>query len=102
MEPLREIRAVTFDVGGTLVDPWPSVGHVYAQVAANHGLRNLDPKKLDDQFALAWRSKSSFDYSRSAWAEMVAKTFSHWVEPGEHVPFFDELYERFAEPSSWR
>ena len=27
------IRAVTFDVGGTLIQVWPSVGHVYADVA---------------------------------------------------------------------
>jgi len=102
MEPLRNIKAVTFDVGGTLIDPWPSVGHVYAEIATRHGLRDLDPAKLNRQFALAWRSKTSFDYSRGAWAEMVAKTFSHCVEPGAQVPFFDELYERFAQPDAWR
>ena len=24
------VRALTFDVGGTLVEPWPSVGQLYA------------------------------------------------------------------------
>jgi hypothetical protein len=31
-----EIRAVSFDVGGTLIEPWPSVGRAYAEVAARH------------------------------------------------------------------
>ncbi len=102
MQPLRDIRAVTFDVGGTLIDPWPSVGHVYADVASRHGLRQLNVQKLNRQFALAWRAKTSFDYSRSAWAELVARTFSHVVEPGGQISFFDELYERFGRPDTWR
>ena len=36
MTHLGHIQAVTFDVGGTLIRPWPSVGHVYAEVAARH------------------------------------------------------------------
>jgi len=102
MEPFREIRAVTFDVGGTLITPWPSVGHVYGEVAARHGLREVDIEKLNKQFAAAWRSKTGFDYSRPAWAKLVAKTFSHWFKSGQDVQFFDELYERFAQPESWR
>jgi len=30
------IRAVTFDVGGTLIECCPSVGHIYAEVAGRH------------------------------------------------------------------
>jgi hypothetical protein len=37
-QALSGIRAVTFDVGGTLIEPWPSVGRVYAEVAARHGV----------------------------------------------------------------
>src|SRR5580700_10426449 len=44
------IRAVTFDVGGTLIEPWPSVGRVYAEVAARHGLE-VAAEDLDRQFA---------------------------------------------------
>jgi len=102
LEPLRNIQAVTFDVGGTLIDPFPSVGHVYAEVAAKHGLRELDPEKLTRQFGQAWRSKTGFDYTRGAWAELVAKTFGDWLETGQRVSFFDDLYERFAQPDVWR
>ena len=102
MEILRDIRGVTFDVGGTLMDPWPSVGHVYADVAARHGFTGLDPGKLTRQFNRAWGSKTSFDYTRSAWAEVVSKTFDQQSEPGKQMPFFDDLYEQFAEPNVWR
>jgi putative hydrolase of the HAD superfamily len=99
---VREIQAITFDVGGTLIEPWPSVGHVYAQVAAEHGAGDFDAETLNRQFAAAWRGKFNFDYSRPAWAELVAKTF---LIPGKAQPeitFFDALYERFAHPEVWR
>src|SRR5687767_15570112 len=87
MEHLGQVRAVTFDVGGTLIAPWPSVGHVYSDVAARHGLRKLDIEKLNKQFAAAWESKTGFDYSRAAWAALVAKTFHPWIKPADEVQF---------------
>ena len=35
---MENVKAVTFDVGGTLIEPWPSVGHAYAEVAQRHGV----------------------------------------------------------------
>ena len=32
----RKIRAVTFDVGHTLIEPRDSVGNTYAEIAARH------------------------------------------------------------------
>src|SRR5260221_5758478 len=68
------IQAVSFDVGGTLIEPWPSVGHVYAAVAEEAGFGCLDPAKLTAQFAAAWQAQRQFDYSRAAWADMVVRT----------------------------
>jgi putative hydrolase of the HAD superfamily len=96
---VNSIQAVTFDVGGTLIEPWPSVGHVYARVAAGNGFPGFDPQLLNRQFARAWREKTKFDYSRSAWSDLVGKTFGErWAK----VPFFEPLYERFAQPDVWR
>src|SRR5438046_6744378 len=102
MIPALQIHAVTFDVGGTLIEPWPSVGHVYAEVASQHGLTGLDPEKLTRQFGQIWQSQTGFNYTRGAWAELVARTFSHRTAAGERIEFFDELYERFAQPHVWR
>ena len=101
MQP-GSIQAVTFDVGGTLIDPWPSVGHVYSEVAAQHGFRDLDPEELNHRFGEAWRAKANFDYSRAAWSKIVATTFHGASGPAAEVSFFPDLYERFAAPEVWR
>jgi len=95
-----KIEAVTFDVGGTLIEPWPSVGAVYAEVASRFGVRS-DPARLDRQFAAAWRTRRGFDYSRMAWQDLVASSFAGLAEP---LPdgCFDAIYDRFAGPDVWR
>src|SRR5882724_3813450 len=97
-----QIRAVTFDVGGTLIEPWPSVGHVYAEVAARHGLKNLSPEQINAHFKEAWRSRGRFDYTRQDWAELVDEVFGSPVATAAGGSFFAELYERFAQPDAWR
>ena len=101
MNSFADIQAVTFDAGGTLIEPWPSVGHVYAEVAKRFGVEGITVETLNQGFAAAWRAKLDFDYSQAAWFELVRQTF------GEHAPslpddFFPALYERFAEPDTWR
>src|ERR1035438_1017740 len=65
------IQAVTFDVGGTLIGVWPSVGHVYAEVAARHGINGLSAVSLNRRFAAAWRAATDFSHSRADWAALV-------------------------------
>jgi hypothetical protein len=55
-------------VGGTLIEVWPSVGHVYAEVAARHGVDGLSAELINRRFAAAWKAARQFDYSRSDWA----------------------------------
>jgi len=93
-----QIKAVTFDVGGTLIEPWPSVGHVYAEVAARHKLKHFSPDQLNARFKTAWRARQTFRHSRNEWAELVTEVFGGTAPPG----FFAELYDRFAQPDAWR
>jgi len=93
-----QIQAVTFDVGGTLIEPWPSVGHVYAEVAARHGLKNFSPDQLNARFKTAWRARKNFGHSQTEWSELVSEVFGQTI-PAE---FFSELYGHFAEPAAWR
>lgn len=99
---ITRIRAVTFDVGGTLIEPWPSVGHVYAEVAARFDLGTLEPATLNHQFAKAWKSRGPFDYSRRAWQELVNQTFAGLVAGTPGDDFFAAVYRQFEEPSVWR
>ena len=99
---LHSIRAVTFDVGGTLIEPWPSVGDVYAEVAGRHGLKGISPESLNRQFAAAWRNQKNFKHSQSEWAELVKTTFQGFTDSPPTKEMFADLYARFAEPSAWR
>ena len=95
------IQAVSFDVGGTLIEPWPSVGHIYAEVAERFGVRGASPERLTGQFLAAWTVRSDFDYSRSAWLALVEHSFAGLAEP---LPAgcFEAIYDQFAEPDAWR
>jgi dihydrofolate synthase / folylpolyglutamate synthase len=95
------IRAVTFDVGGTLIEPWPSVGDVYAQVAERHGLR-VAPEILNQRFAAAWQARKNFGYKKSDWSELVDQTFAGLAATPPGANFFSELYEQFAGAAAWR
>jgi putative hydrolase of the HAD superfamily len=102
MSGLSAIRAVTFDVGGTLIEPWPSVGHIYAEIAARDGVKNISPDLLTERFKAAWRERKDFGYARSAWAELVDETFRGLCGKPPSETFFSELYDHFAEPKAWR
>jgi putative hydrolase of the HAD superfamily len=94
------IRAVTFDVGGTLMAPWPSVGHVYARVATAHIGFTADPERITKQFVNAWRTRGEFDYSREGWFELVRHSFDGVAEVSETL--FTALYDSFSTHDAWR
>ena len=97
---MENVAAITFDVGGTLIEPWPSVGHVYSAVAARHGVR-AEPEELTDRFVDAWNRKENFNYTQDDWAGLVDATFAGLTTTLPSQSFFDELYLRFAEPDCW-
>ncbi len=96
---LEGITAVTFDVGGTLINPWPSVGDIYSEVAAEFGVKGR-PELINSGFKEAWKSLHNFDYSQERWFEIVRQSFR---EQGAELPdeFFPAVYRRFADPEVW-
>ncbi len=100
-EPIP-VEAVLFDVGGTLIEPWPSVGHIYADVAKESGWKDVDSEKLNQQFSAAWKSKTDFHYSPEHWKELVIKTFEGMVPLEACLELFPKLYERFEDPRVWK
>jgi dihydrofolate synthase / folylpolyglutamate synthase len=95
------IRAVTFDVGGTLIEPWPSVGRVYAQIAERHGV-HVPADELDRQFAAAWKAKKNFGYSMSDWSDLVKESFAGLAGAPPDDALFSDLYRHFATAAPWR
>ena len=96
------VEAVVFDVGGTLIDPYPSVGDIYANVASSLGHANLDVARLNTQFAKAWSSKGDFQYSESHWEQLVIQTFDGWVSESDCRAMFPKIYQRFEDPEVWK
>jgi putative hydrolase of the HAD superfamily len=98
---VSNLKAVTFDVGGTLIKPWPSVGHVYSEIAARHG-KKLPAALLNQRFSNAWRALKHFHHGRDEWAALVDRTFAGLIDPPPSETFFGELFDRFSEPDAWR
>ena len=95
-----KIRAITFDVGGTLIEPWPSVGHVYAEVAARYGVDGIAPETLTQNFIRAWKARTSFDYAKESWFAIVRETFG---EQAAQLPpeFYPAVFNRFTDADTW-
>ncbi len=102
MKRFAEIRAVTFDVGGTLIEAWPSVGHVYAEVAASHGIKNLSPEEMSRRFVTAFRACKPSPNGAAEWAAVVDDVFAGLTAEPPSRTFFPKLYERFAQADAWR
>src|SRR5262249_17462379 len=102
INPLRSVRAITFDVGGTLIQPWPSVGHIYAEVAARHGLNGIPVETLNRQFATAWRNLRDFNYTSSEWHSLVNQTFLGLTRVPVSGSFFSDLSDGFGKADAWR
>ena len=94
---LTAIKVVTFDAGGTLIDPFPSVGEVYAAAARESNFPCPPPQELTATFSKVWKNKEGFDYSLKAWASLVDEVF--------RIPLpanvFHAMYDRFKQKDAW-
>ncbi|MBA2479549.1 MAG: HAD-IA family hydrolase [Planctomycetes bacterium] len=100
------VAAVSFDAAGTLFVPHPSVGDIYAEVAARHGIVR-DASELEGRFRPAfaraqarWKVPYGADDSDALtfWAEVISGTFD---EPLPYETVCD-LYDAFASGARWR
>ncbi len=101
METIRT-QAITFDVGGTLIQPWPSVGTVYAEVAEREGFSGLDADWIEKQFHQAMAEKAEFQHTKEGWFGVVKESFHGLLSEADCAAFFPFLYERFGKADVWR
>jgi putative hydrolase of the HAD superfamily len=90
---------VFFDVGGTLLHPWPSVGEIYARIASRRGI-SRNAGELERSFRESWRALKTTGLTVSRkdwWRQLVLRTLGC-----ENDACFEELYETFARPEAWR
>ena len=102
-------KSVLFDAGGTLFDPFPSVGAVYARFANKYGM-NVTPEEVQQSFALEYKTrvgiKSLISYGdesreRLWWNGYVSSVMKRITELKQFDLFFNELYDFFATADAW-
>lgn len=111
----KRYEVVLFDAVQTLIRIEPSVGQVYAEVAARYGV-DVEPAGLNRTFKEAWGRiraaenaqedlATSDTRERRWWHNLVHEVFGALgVLPafGDRFEgFFNELYELFAHPNVW-
>jgi putative hydrolase of the HAD superfamily len=93
------IRAVFFDVGGTLIHPWPSVGAVYARVGEQFGM-HASPAEMEQTFRSAWKEckRGALTTSDKEWWRALVQR----AVPDAPADYFEALFVAFAQPEAWR
>lgn len=104
------VQAILFDAVGTLFRVRGSVGHVYARVAARHGVQ-VDAGTIEARFRAAFQAMPPLcfpgvrepelpTHERAWWKRVVATAFADW--PGaDFDAFFSDLFEHFTLADSW-
>ena len=99
------IHAVVFDAVGTLIDAVPGVADVYWQVGRRHGSRltlsNVRSRLSTGMARIAesnrWSTSEQDEFRR--WEGIVRSVFN---DVPDTQLIFAELWQHFAEPTSWR
>lgn len=105
----KDIRGVSFDAAGTLLHPYPSVGHIYREIARAHGCE-YSAAALNQAFRPAFKSvvkntslNDAEGRERDFWHRVVRQTFeSAAAEVPNFELVFANLWEAFAHADRWR
>ncbi|MEZ5276425.1 MAG: HAD-IA family hydrolase [Opitutaceae bacterium] len=103
------IRAITFDAGGTLLAPHPSVGEVYAEVLGSFDLAR-DPIALENAFHAAFSTVSKNpavldpeEREKDFWRQVVRHTVRDAPLPESVFPeVFAAMWDAFSHGARWR
>lgn len=98
------IRAVFFDVGGTMIEASPSVGDVYARVGRQFGI-DATAAAMEQAFRQAWklskRNGALTSSDKEWWRGLVAQAL-RLQGVADRPGYFEALYEEFTLPANWR
>ena len=103
----EHVKTITFDAGGTLLYPWPSVGEIYAERMRAHGM-TVCANDVEAGFQRAMRELDEKPRTgphvsdKDWWREVVRATISEMDPPDSFDDLFDDLWITFADPERWR
>ena len=106
----KPIRAVSFDVTGTLV-ACPRLGDIYSEVLNRHGIE-LEPGWIASQFKIVFQEidcatplgRDRFTYSGDAqewWGRLISRLCAYADQPSPTRFAVAELYQRFTRADAW-
>jgi len=107
---LKDYKAVFFDVGGTLLRVYPSVGEVYARHAWAYGFEG-SAQDLNKQFTVEWKNLGGLEglgkkkgpaVEKEFWRTLVWQTFEPFGGLQDFDAYFTHIYEVFRDGNSWR
>lgn len=106
-------HTIFFDVGGTLLKATPSVGVVYAEVAARYGIE-ADPAEIETrarhafgQMQIEARERGGMPHAVSLdsawhwWREIVRRSFGRAAGHPRFHAFYDAVFKEFARPERY-
>jgi putative hydrolase of the HAD superfamily len=103
-------RVVFFDAGETLFRAHPSPGEIYRKVAFRYGCQ-ATAAELEHAFRNVWKQHDGDAHRRDAvaekaekrwWYGLVREVFRQVGEIQNFDRYFDEVYDLFGSPESWR
>lgn len=112
----RDYHTIFFDVGGTLLRTNPSIGAIYAEVAARHGIE-VDGKEVEERMRSNFFEKRSgerdkraetvdhtlsLDSARRFWRGLVRAGLGPAAEVPQFDPYFDDVFEEFSRAHRYR
>lgn len=104
-------RTILFDVGGTLIHPKPSVGHIYALGAQKFGI-DISPETAQQKFLEAWtKVKDNWQEplcygtteseAQHFWYQVIYETFKGDLNDQGSRNLFAFLFDYFCQPEVW-
>ena len=110
LDLMVRIRAIIFDVGGTLIYPADPIGETYARFAKKYRV-SLPADATTHAFHEALKCSSPrpkgtipCDGNDRAWWKQVVSRSLHgnsFTNPADFDAFFEELYLYYAKPEAW-
>ena len=107
---MSRIRAIVFDVGGTLIYPADPVGETYARFARAHGVK-IPAEATTTAFREAMKTSAprakgtvpSNGDDRAWWKLVVTRSLPENAFPSAAAfdAFFEEVYLFYAKPEAW-
>lgn len=107
---IKNFKAIFFDAGNTLFHPYPSVGHVYGEVASRYGCR-AGADEIESAFRRVWVKHDGLtsldggldeNAEKGWWRGLVREVFAGFGGVENFERFFEELYDVFASSRVWR